>query len=124
MGMFLKRYYHLLGIALLVYFAFLTTRAIYKNAKANHEIERIKTEIETLGLEKQNLQDLIAYYQTPSFREKEVRRKLGLVKPDEKMVVLSKEMPPSSKKSAPSQFSEKPQKANYQLWWEFFFGAK
>ena len=107
---------------MVLYLAFLTGRAVYKNWQTNQEIKKLKVEIETLEVENQNLQNLIAYYQTPSFKEKEARRKLGLVKPDEKVVIISKE-PPKTTTPAPSP-SEEPKKPNFKLWWEFFFGEK
>ena len=115
----LKDYYHIFGILALIYFAFLAGRSIYQNWQTNQEAKKIKTEIETLEIENQNLKSQIAYYQTPSFKEKEARRKLGLVKPDEKVVILSKE-PPKANNNPPALSEEKPTKPNYQLWWEFF----
>lgn len=113
---------YVLGLLLLAYLFFLTGRSVYQNWQTNQEIKKLKIEIETLQVENQNLQNLIAYYQTQSFKEKEARRKLGLVKPGENVVIISKE-PPPSKTPAPST-TEEPQKPNYRLWWEFFFEKK
>jgi len=115
-----KNYYYIFGIAVLIYFAFLTGKSVYQNWQTNQEAKKIKTEIETLEIENQNLKNQIAYYQTPSFKEKEARRKLGLVKPDEKVIILSKELPKTNN-NPPIPAEEKSVKPNYQLWWEFFF---
>jgi len=110
---------YILAILGVLYFLILTGSAAYKNQKTNKEIDKLKIEIETLELDAQNLKNLIAYYQTGSFKEKEARRKLGLVKPDEKMIIISEQSTPAS--SSPAPESEKIHKANYALWWEFFF---
>lgn len=118
----LKDYYNFLGILLVIYFSFLTGKSIYGNWKSNQEAKKIKTEIELLEVENKNLKDLIAYYQTESFKEKEARRKLGLVKPDEKVVIISKEPPAQeSQISKPKEEDLMPEKPNWQLWWDFFF---
>ena len=109
---------YLLIILGLVYLGALTGTSIYKNYKTNREIVSMKSEIDDLKLQNENLKSLIAYYQTPSFKEKEARRKLGLVKPDEKMLIMTKE-PPQPKPSA--ALPDESQKPNYRLWWEFFF---
>lgn len=110
---------YILGILAVIYFSCLTGLATYRNYKTNQQIKTLKAEIELKEQENQNLKNLIAYYQTQSFKEKEARKKLGLVKPDEKMIIISQE-PPSSKKS-PAPQPEGPKKPNYLLWWEFFF---
>jgi cell division protein FtsB len=115
----MKRGYYILGILALLYLIFLTGRSAYQNWQTNQEVKKLKVEIETLEVENQNLQNLIAYYQTQSFKEKEARRKLGLVKPDEKVVIISKEQAPSKKST--ESISEEPKKPNYILWWQFFF---
>lgn len=118
----MKKSYYILSVLILVYLIFLTGRSAYYNFQTNQEVKQFKTEIETLEVENQNLQNLIAYYQTQSFKEKEARKKLGLVKPDEKVVIISKE-PPPVKVPSPAP-SEEPQKPNWQLWWQLFFGQK
>lgn len=83
----------------------------------------MEKEIATLNLENENLQNLILYYQTPSYKERELKRKLGLVEPDEKVVIISKE-PPPAKTPSPTPAAEEPKKPNWELWWEFFFGRR
>jgi len=117
-----KKYYSFFGLIIFLYLAVLTGRSMYQNWQTTQEAKRIKAEIETLEAERENLQNLITYYQTKSFKEKEARRKLGLVKPDEKVVILSQETNPPQNLTKP--ISEEPKKANWQLWWDFFFSKK
>lgn len=118
----MNRGYYIIGIFVLLYLMILVGKSVYTNWQTNQATKKLQIEIDTLEVENQNLRDLIAYYQTPSFKEKEARRKLGLVKPDEKVVIISKEQPVIKNPVTPS--SEEPKKPNYQLWWQFFFENK
>jgi len=117
----MKKTHLIIGIIALVYLAVLVGKSVYTNYKTDQKIKELKTELDALETENKNLQNQIAYYQTESFKEKEARRKLGLVKPDEKVVILQNE-PQSSSSTLPNNPSEQsgPRKPNYQLWWEYF----
>jgi hypothetical protein len=68
-------------------------------------------------LENQNL-----YYQTESFKEKEARKKLGMIKPGETVVALDRneEEPTATTKKVLNEI-EKP---NYIMWWNYFFSRE
>jgi len=110
--------FFIVGILVLGYLTFLTGRSIYQNWQTNQEIKRLNTDLEALRIESQNLRELIVYYQTQSFKEKEARQKLGLVKPDEKVVIITHEPVPN--KVANENLSRQVKKPNYWLWWRFF----
>ena len=116
----MKKRYYILGIIGVIYLAILVGRSVYTNWQTNQTVSKLKTEMATLEVENQNLQSQIAYYQTNSFKEKEARRKLGLVKPDEKVVIISKE-PPTDSANNPQETPSESKLPNYQLWWQFFF---
>ncbi|MCX6806874.1 MAG: septum formation initiator family protein [Candidatus Berkelbacteria bacterium] len=119
----MKKGYLTIGIIVLIYLSVLVGRSVYKNWKTEQILKKIRTEIETFEVENQNLQNLIVYYQTPSFKEKEARRKLGLVRPDEKVAIISKE-PEQQKKASVASATDEVKKPNYILWWEYFFANK
>jgi cell division protein FtsB len=106
-----------------VYLIFLLGRAVYQNYLVRERIANIEESIEALKAQNKRLENLIAYYQTETFRELEARSKLGLKKPGETVVAL----PENSDEEAPSGPSpvrtqgefEKP---NYIKWWEYLFG--
>lgn len=114
-------YFYILGFLVLAYLLFLVGRGVYINFKINQEIKNLKTSIANLEEENKNLQNLITYYQTPSFKEKEARKKLGLVKPDEKVVIITKSPTPAPKTKEKTA-EGKIKKPNWELWWEYLFG--
>jgi cell division protein FtsL len=69
-----------------VYFVYLTYNAMMNNYQTNKKITALKTEIELANAEEGYLQNLNVYYATDTYKELEARRKLGMKKPDEKVV--------------------------------------
>lgn len=109
------------------YILFLLGRVLWLNFNLKESIEKLQEQIVVLEQQKKDLNNLILYYQSDSFKELEARRKLGYKKPGEKVVIL--ELSPSSENfpeevekekqgvAGKSTASEEP---NWQLWWEFF----
>ncbi|MBI4029729.1 septum formation initiator family protein [Candidatus Berkelbacteria bacterium] len=113
-------------ILVLVYTLFLLGRSVYFNYQTNQEIRNLKTAISKDKDEVENLKNLIAYYQTESFKELEARRKLGLKKPGEEVVSVPENIASQSlpEKQKPATILEKGfESPNYQKWWEFVFGS-
>lgn len=113
-------------VLLLVYTLFLLGRSVYFNYQTNQEIRALKTSIVQDKDEVENLKNLIAYYQTESFRELEARRKLGLKKPGEEVVSLPENVSAPNlpeKQKAATILEKRFESPNYQKWWEFIFGG-
>lgn len=104
------------------YLLFLFGRSAYRNYQINQRIEELETSISTLEEQNADLKNLIAYYQTETFRELEARRKLGLKKPGEIVIALPEntETPPESENPEEKKQTNIP---NPKRWWEFLFGA-
>jgi len=115
---------------------FLLGKSLWQNWVLKHSIGKLNEQIAVLEKEKANLNNLILYYRSDSFKELEARKKLGLKKPGEKVVILavssaSPALPPSP---SPSNFSEElkkeqekitassfvPQIPSWLLWWQYF----
>lgn len=108
---------------------FLLGRTVWQNWYLKQNIEKLNWQIATLEKEKKDYRNLLTYYQSDSFRELEARKRLGLKKPGEKVVIL-----PTSTPTAPVNFpneieQEKNRLAipspaltipNWQLWWQYF----
>lgn len=62
-----------------------------RKQKAETEIDRLDKERAALADKKNELADLLDYFQDPRFIEKEARRRLNFQKPEEKVVVVSDE---------------------------------
>lgn len=75
-------------IGLILYVAFLLSRSTWHNYQTNQQISALNDDLKKLQAENQNLNNEIVYYQTESFKELEARRRLGLKKQGENVVVL------------------------------------
>ena len=105
----------------LAYVGFLLYQAIYLNYNTNQKIVLLKKEIREVEADKESLQTLIAYYQTPAFQELEARKKLGMKMPGEKVIKVevaeSPEAEVEEQESAPKDSTP-----NYQKWLDFISG--
>ncbi len=77
------------SILLAVYVIFLMGRSVWTNYDLRSSIEKLNAQIAQLEEQKKELKNLNIYYQSDSFKELEARRKLGMKKPDEKVVIIS-----------------------------------
>jgi len=116
----MKKTYYIIGVLGLIYLSVLVGRSVYTNWKTDQRVKKLKTELDTLEIGKQDLENQIAYFQTESFKEMEARRKLGLVKPDEKVVILQSEPQSESQSTSNQTNTNENNKPNYRLWWEYF----
>lgn len=73
---------------LIIYIFFIMFRSVWVNWQLNQQINAIKKQIELTKEQNRNLENLIVYYQSDSFKEVEARRKLGLKKPGEKVIAV------------------------------------
>jgi len=111
-----------------IYTLFLLGKSLFINYELRQSIQKLNEQIATLEQQKKDLNNLILYYQSDSFKELEARRKLGLKKPGEKVYLIS------ATTSAPMNFEEEMKeeqekvsskekilnKSNWSLWWDFF----
>lgn len=115
-------------------------RESYRKYQLTKEINRLKSEIERLEKEDQNLANLLEYFEDESYLEKEARLKLNLQKPGEKLVIISEEEGKQLEQSGrgdstdndsnnqreSDQLNEdwsnqKEEEVNFWKWWEYFF---
>ncbi|HLB95690.1 MAG TPA: septum formation initiator family protein [Patescibacteria group bacterium] len=111
---------------------FLLGRAVWQNWQLKDAILKLEEQLATLENQKKDLNNLLIYYQSDSFRELEARKRLGLKKVGEKMVILP--LPSATPESTPANFPEevaqekekitgetgRTQIANWLLWWQYF----
>ena len=111
-------------IALLImggYLIFIFSKSVWRNYEINNQVLSLEQEIEELILEREYLKNLIAYYQTKSFSEKEARSKLGLKKKGETVLALPRPPEVDSEEKMEKETATGEKKSNYQKWWYFFF---
>lgn len=123
-----------IGVYLLVFWMlFLLGRSLWQNWDLKHSITKLNEQLVTLEQQKKDLENLNLYYSSDSFKELEARKRLGLKKPGEKLVVLPA-MSPSAELATSGNFLEQvdqekksiagvttPTKIpNWLLWWQYF----
>lgn len=74
--------------ALAAYFVGLAGRSVYRSYEAKQETQRLEAELRQADEEIDRLKALNAYYQTDTYKEKELRRTLLLKKPTERVYAL------------------------------------
>jgi len=111
-----------------IYTLFLLGKSLFTNYELRSSIQKLNEQIVTLEQQKKDLNNLIVYYKSDSFKELEARRKLGLKRPDEKVYIVAGASPPTTNfeeemKAEREKVSSKEKilnKSNWSLWWEFF----
>jgi len=118
-----SRWFFFLSLFLIAYIFIALGRMVYQNWRINQQILNLEKEVTEIEAENQKLSDLIAYFQTQTFKEQEAREKLGLVMEGEKVLVIPE--PKGSSDNIVSEMTKEKQKEdnlpNYQKWWNFFF---
>ncbi len=102
-------------VLILLYAGFALTKTLWQSYRMSRQINSLEDEIARLEERKRELQNLITYYKTDSYKEKEARRRLGYQKPGERVLIV---VPQKEAKEEPLP---QPPKPNWRIWWEFFF---
>lgn len=116
-----------LGVFVLIFFIAVEVLDVFKKKKeVENEIQRLKNENAYLAENKNELNNLLSYYQDKNFLEKEARRRLNLQKPDEKVVVVidkreDKISPENAASAAINIFSKDSDLPNIYKWFNLFF---
>lgn len=111
---------NILILIAIVYFLVVVGKSTYSSYKDQQDIEKKKLDIENLKAQIVYLQNQNLYYQTASFKEKEARKKLGMVKPGETAVALDRTN--STTQVAVVKNDQTIKTPNYSKWWQYFFG--
>lgn len=118
-----------IGLVLGVVVLFFVVSAIHKETvKKNQiqaEIEKLKNEAEKTAKENSTLREKIDFLSSREYMETEARDKLNLKSPDEKVVIVKKnvvkEMPVSQELDLEIREDGKLAAENYMKWWDYFF---
>lgn len=104
----------------------------YRKYQLTKEINALKSEIEKIESNNEQLASLIEFFQQESYLEKEARLKLNLKQPGEKVVIVPQaeqeiveetENQETAKQSLSKEPAEKRKESNLWQWWEYFFGG-
>lgn len=118
---FLQKVIPIIGFIVMAYTLFSLSKVVWRNYQIEKETRDLKEEIEILEEENQHLLNLITYFKTDVYQEKEARKRLGYKKPGEEVILV-----PSveDKTDTSEKFEETKSRKNWQLWWDFFFKEK
>ena len=110
-----------------LYILFILCQVISANLHLKKQIDSLNAQNSQITAQNQNLQNLIVYYQSDSFKELEAREKLGLKLPDEKVVMVpiknyQQDVASTDQTATGAQNSTSDKKiANWQAWWQYIF---
>ena len=94
-----------------------------KSKEVDNKIDELKSEIEKTGRDNTDLAELVDYFKSDLFVEKEARNKLGFKKQGESVVIVENTLSEQKTENLPPDkpLVSKEKKINPQLWWEYFF---
>ncbi|MFH1598247.1 MAG: septum formation initiator family protein [Patescibacteria group bacterium] len=109
-----------IGLIILVFLSIALGKELLRRYEISREIEQLETEIADLEQRNLDLDDLIDYFNTNSFVEKEARTKLGLQKAGETMVIFP-ETEGGTESAETAEAAADEAMTNLQRWWKYFF---
>lgn len=86
------------------------------------ETDKLKKEAERLEVDNKDLAGYLDYFASESFKEREMRLKLNLQKPDERVIIISREENQTREESVASKDDKSWMLSNLNKWWNYFFG--
>jgi len=116
-------YVFIIIIFIMIYLGFIFSRNLYDNFRIKKKIAKLEERINLLEEENRYLKDLLVYYNTDSYKEKEARARLSLKKKGETVVAVPKDVSSSAKEDDDLSPQKKRNVSNWRKWWEFFFSS-
>jgi len=101
------------------YLLYSVSVSIISNYRSQQEIGAARDRIAELKLEKERLQSLLVYYDTSSYQEIELRRRLLLKKPGETVVALQGDRPLTSLTT--EEAKPPPAEPAWRQWYSYYF---
>lgn len=107
------------GIAVLVIGLFYLGRETVRKRQIQAEISSLENEIAAISGKNKEILDLISYYKSVEYKERQARSLLNLQKPGEFAVALPGD---PEQKSEEAGGRGQSYQSNLNLWWNYFFG--
>lgn len=86
------------------------------------QIDKLKSEAERLEADNRDLTGYLDYFASESFKEREMRLKLNLQKPDERVIIISREETKAKEEASMPEDDKTQMMSNMKKWWDYFFG--
>ena len=120
LGLFI---YNILILALVIYSGFIVYRQIKINYETNLKIDDFMGEIDSIEVQNRNLNNLLVYYQSNTYKELEARKRLGMKKAGETIVISPENTDKVEEEQAqqPIQNTTEDTTPNYQKWFDLIF---
>lgn len=107
-------------------------KQLERNRRIEQEVSLLEAEAEKIRRENETLSEKIGYFSSQDFREQEAKKKLGLRKSEETVVVIKPKPSYGEKETASlirkerfvSGTGEDADLRPFQKWWNLFFGKK
>lgn len=107
---------------------YLSSKQIERNHRIQEEVSSLETEAVKIRRENETLSEKIQYFSSDDFREQEAKKKLGLKKSEETVVII-KPQPEQNKEGEGSPVMKQQTSTdvgnenmpNYEKWWKIFF---
>lgn len=120
-GLLHSRMALIVGIFVLLLASLGVLRELVRRSEIRQEIAGLESQISDLESRRTTLTNLIDYFSSPLFQEEEARKKLGLAKTGEEVVIV-----PLDETNNPSQGPETVSDteqfdSNPRKWWRYFF---
>ena len=115
--------YNILILALVIYSGFIVYRQIKINYETNLKIDDFMGEIDSIEVQNRNLNNLLVYYQSNTYKELEARKRLGMKKAGETIVISPENTDKVEEEQAqqPIQNTTEDTIPNYQKWFDLIF---
>lgn len=113
-----------LGIIILIVVSSSYIKVALQKTAINKEIANLKQEKEKLEANNSYLAGLLDYFASESYKEREMRLKLGMQKPGEKVIIISQEGEKASPENSPNGNADNSGFSNFKKWWNYFFGER
>lgn len=109
------------GFAIFIFAFSAFLRITLQKMEIQSQIDKLKSEAERLETDNKDLTGYLDYFASESFKEREMRLKLNLQKPDERVIIISREEN-KAKEEDPVPMNDRSQMiSNIKKWWEYFF---
>ncbi len=106
-------------IFIFIFSAFL--RITWQKMEIQKQIDNLKNEAERLESDNKDLTGYLDYFASESFKEREMRLKLNLQKPDERVIIISREENKTKEEIAAPANDKSQIISNLKKWREYFF---
>lgn len=104
-------------IALLGFFSYSLLREVKRKQAIQDEIKYLEQELIRLEPDNQQLSTLIEYLQTDEYAELEAKKRLGMKKQNEQVILVTEDKEIDLQQIILAQ----DQRSNWEIWWQHFF---